>query len=45
MAADLVERLPDEGDPQRPIEEKVAQDLSATSFIGRWCCKWTLNRL
>ena len=40
MAADLIERLPDAGDPQRPMEEKVAQDMLATSVLGRWCCKW-----
>ena len=45
MAADLIERLPDEGDPQRPMEEKVAQEILATSFLGQWCYKWTLNRL
>ena len=45
MAANLIERLPDEGDPQRPMEEKAAQEILATSFLGRWCCKWTLNGL
>ena len=39
MTAHLIERLPDEGDPQRPIEERVAQELPATSVIGWWWCK------
>ena len=45
MAAGLIERLPNENDPQRPMEEKIAQDVPAISFLGRWCCKCTLNRL
>ena len=35
VAAGLIERLPDESDPQRTMEEKVAQDVSVMSFIGR----------
>ena len=45
IAADLIERLPDEGDPQQAMEEKVAQDMLATSLLGRWYWRWTLNRL
>ena len=39
VAATLIERLPDEDDPQRPMEEKIAQDVTATSYIGLWSCK------
>ena len=35
MAASLIERLPDPGDPQRAMEEKLAQDVVAMSFVGR----------
>ena len=45
MASGLIERLPSENDPQRAMEEKIAQDVPAISFIGRWCCEWTINRL
>ena len=43
VAATLIERLPDEDDPQRPMEEKIAQNVAAISYIGLWPCKWTLN--
>jgi len=43
VAATLIERLPDEGDPQRPMEEKLAQDVAAVAYVGMWSCKWTLN--
>ena len=36
MIATLIERLPHEGDPQRPVEEKHAKDVAATAFIGLW---------
>ena len=36
MAASLIERLPDQDDPRRPEEERLAQDVAAISFIGRW---------
>ena len=39
VAATLIERLPDEDDPQRPMEEKIAQDVAAIAYIGLWSCK------
>ena len=36
----LIERLPNEDDPQRPTEEKVAQNVAAMSYIGLCSCKW-----
>jgi hypothetical protein len=41
VAATLIEQLPDEDDPQRPMEEKIAQDVPAIAYIGLWSCKWT----
>ena len=35
IAASLIERLPDENDPQRPMEETLAQNVAATVFVGR----------
>ena len=45
VAATLIERLPDEDDPQRPMEEKIAQHVAAISYIGLWLCRlgWTIN--
>ena len=34
MAASLIDHLPNEDDPQRPSEERLAQDVAAVSFIG-----------
>ena len=39
VAATLIERLPEEDDPQRPMEEKVAQNVAAVAYIGLWPCK------
>jgi hypothetical protein len=36
MAANLIGRLPHEDDPQRPMEEKLAQDVVATAYGGLW---------
>ena len=41
VAASLIQRLPDENDPQRPIEERVAQNVAAVAFTGQWQCKQT----
>ena len=35
VAANLIERLPDEDDSQRPTEEKIAQDMLAFAYLGR----------
>jgi len=34
IAATLIERLPDEDDSQRPIEEEVAHDVTAFSYVA-----------
>ena len=34
IAATLIEGLPGEDDPQRPMKEKVAQNVAAISYIG-----------
>ena len=43
VAATLIERLPDEDDPQRPMEEKIARNVAAMTYVGLWSCKWTVN--
>ena len=43
VAATLIEQLPDEDDPQRPVEEKIAQNVAALTYIGLWSCKWTVG--
>jgi hypothetical protein len=43
VAATVIERLPDEDDPRRPIEEKIAQNVAAMAYVGLWTCKWTVN--
>ena len=39
VAASLIERLPDENDPQRPMEEKLARDVAAVSYAGVCLCR------
>ena len=45
VAATLIEALSDEDDPQRPIEEEIAQNVVATAYTGPslWLCKLTVN--
>ena len=43
VAATLIERLPDEDDSQRPMEEKIAQNVSTAAYIGLWSCKCIVN--
>ena len=43
MAASLIERLPDENDPQWPMEERLALDIAAVAYVGLWWCDLTLN--
>ena len=43
VAAALIERLPDEDDPQRPMEEKIAQNVAAVAYIGLWSYEWIVN--
>ena len=42
MAASLIERLPDEDDPQRPMEESVAKNVAFVAYVGMWC-NWGLT--
>ena len=34
VAATLIERLPDEGDPRRAEEEKIAKNVAAIAYGG-----------
>ena len=34
MAASLIQRLPDKGDPQRTREERVAKNVVFTAYAG-----------
>ena len=34
IAASFIERLPDEDDPQRPMKEKLAQEVAASIYAG-----------
>jgi hypothetical protein len=34
VAASLIERLPDEDDPQRFVEEKIAKDVAWVAYGG-----------
>ena len=34
MAASLIERLPDEGDPQRSREETIAKNVAFVTYAG-----------
>ena len=43
MAATLIGRLPCEGDPERPKEEKVVRDLTGIMYVGKWWYHRTLN--
>ena len=36
VAASLIEHLPHEDDPQRPMEEKIARNVAAVAYIGVW---------
>jgi len=38
MAASFIERLPDENDPQRPMEEEVGRNVAAMAYAGQWWC-------
>ena len=37
VAASLIERLPDEGDPQRSKEETIARNVTFVAYAGTWC--------
>ena len=34
VAATLIERLPNKDHPERPMEEKLAQDVAAVAYFG-----------
>ena len=36
VAASLIERLPDEGDPQRSSEERIAKNVAWVVYAGTW---------
>ena len=40
VAATLIEQLPDENDPQRPMEENIAQNVAAVAYMGLCSYKW-----
>ena len=40
VASSLIERLPDEGHPQRSSDERVAKNVLFIAYAGTWC---TLN--
>ena len=37
VAASLIENLPDEGDPERSREERIANDVVFITYAGTWC--------
>jgi hypothetical protein len=37
VAASLIGRLPEEGDPQRSREETIAKDVNFIAYAGTWC--------
>ena len=37
VAVTLIERLPDEGDPQRSREEMIARNVALVAYVGAWC--------
>ena len=43
VAASLIERLPDEGDPQRSREEMIAKNVAWVVYAGTWCTKPILD--
>ena len=36
VAASLIESLPDEGDPQRSEEERIAKEVAWIVYMGTW---------
>ena len=44
VAASLIECLPDEGDPQRSSEERVAKDVVFIAYAGMWWYIANLSR-
>ena len=36
VAADLIERLPEVGDAQRPMEERIAKNVVWVAYAGTW---------
>ena len=42
VAASLIERLPDEGDPQRSREETIAINVAFVAYAGTWWCIYSV---
>ena len=40
VATSLIENLPDESDPERPMEEKLAKDVAFVAYAGALLCNW-----
>jgi hypothetical protein len=36
VVASLIERLPDESDPQHSMEERIAKDVAFVIYAGSW---------
>ena len=36
VVATLIEQLPDEDDPRRSMEVKIAQNVATVAYIGLW---------
>ena len=34
VAASLIEHLPDEDDPERPMEERIAKNVAFVAYVG-----------
>ena len=45
VAASLIERLPDEGDPERSKEETIAKNVVFVAYAGTWFTYVDLGRL
>ena len=43
VALSLIKNLPDESDPERPMEERLVQDVDFVSYIGACLCNYILT--
>ena len=43
MAASFIERLPDESDPQRSIEEAIAKNVAWIAYVGTYYVVYAVN--
>jgi hypothetical protein len=44
VIATCIESLPDEGDPQRSSEERIAKSVGLAAYGGTWCALFNLVR-